>query len=106
MALVTNLETASEAIQAMGYPKDPEILSFVLSRTWPFPDGQDPYDMSGLDCLLVVMRHILAQSSEINSDLSEKLQQDPLVDLCRRDFSGETPEKLANMQTERVSAYV
>jgi hypothetical protein len=105
MALVTNLETASEAIQAMGYPKDPEILSFVLSRTWPFPDGQDPYDMSGLDCLMVVMRHILAQSSEINSDLSEKLQQDPLVDLCRRDFSGETPEKLANMQKERVHMF-
>lgn len=105
MGCVTDLETVWEAVQALGYPDDSEVLSFVLSKTWPFPDGQDQDDMSGVDCALVVLRHVLAQSPVIDSEISQRLSADAVFDLCTRDFSGETPEKLAKMHRERVQAF-
>ncbi|POS69504.1 hypothetical protein DHEL01_v212102 [Diaporthe helianthi] len=99
---VTKLESALEVIKALGYGQvqDYKVLRFVLSKTWPFSEDKDTYQMSSLDCVLVVMRHILAQSSGIgNPDLTQELDTDPLLHLCLRDFSARTPEKLADMST-------
>lgn len=101
--MTTNLETASEVVQRLGYPT--RALRFVLSRTWPFPNGQDPHNMSGLDCTLVVMRHVLAHASVLDIGLSQELREDPLTILCLLDFTGDTPEKRALMQEERLTAF-
>lgn len=101
--MTTSLETAEEVVQRLGYPT--RALRFVLSRTWPFPDGKDPDNISGLDCTLVVMRHILAHASVLESGLPQELREDALTTLCLRDFTGDTPQKRALIQEERVSAF-
>lgn len=105
MGLITDLGTVWDAVQALGHPDDSEVLSFVLSKTWPFPDGQDRDDMSGVDCALVVLRHVLAQFPVIDSDMYQRLSHDAVFCLCTKDFSGETPEKLEKMHKERVQAF-
>lgn len=101
--MTTSLETAEEVVLRLGY--DTAALRFVLSRTWPFPDGQDPHNISGLDCTLVVMRHVLAHASVLDSGLPQGLREDALTILCLRDFTGDTPQKRAQIQEERVSAF-
>lgn len=97
------LETAPEVVQRLGYPT--RALRFVLSRTWPFPGDQDTDNMSGLDCTLVVMRHVLAHASVLDTGMSQELKDDGLAFLCLFDFAGDTPEKRALIQGERVNAF-
>lgn len=105
-AALQPLGSATAAVKRLGHGED--ALRWVLSRYWPASDGSDSQDMSAMDCMVIIIRHICAHSDFLGSSEFEEYVvdgQDAVLRLAMSDLTADTPEMLSRVQKAREAAF-
>lgn len=105
-AALQPLGSAAAAVKRLGHNED--ALRWVLSRYWPASDGSDSSDMSALDCMVVIIRHICAHSDFLGTREFEDYvidSEDAVLRLAMSDLTVDTPQLLSRVQKAREAAF-
>ncbi|KAK7719997.1 hypothetical protein SLS64_002178 [Diaporthe eres] len=105
-AALQPLGSAAAAVKRLGHGE--AALRWVLSRYWPGSDGSDSEDMSALDCMVIVTRHICAHSCFLGTSEFEDYVVnggDVVLQLAMSDLTMDTPEMLSRVQKARDAAF-
>ncbi|ROV91075.1 hypothetical protein VMCG_09612 [Cytospora schulzeri] len=98
----TRLEDVRDYVRRKGY-ENPG-LCLLLERFWPSSDGKDMSNMSAMDCLLVVVRHIYCNVVPRDT-MDGFLAANELLTFALSNFGSDTPEELKKEREAREHMY-
>lgn len=98
----TKLEDVREYVKRKGHVEG--ALHLLLKHCWPFSDSKEGKNMSAMDCLIVVFRHIYGHIYPRDA-LDGTVTSNELLTFALSNFGAETPEELKEELAARASMY-